>query len=97
MIEVVREGLPVETMNIALPSPMKAFVQEQVAEGGYSSASEYIRKLIREEQERRGRQELERKLLEALESGPATPWTPDDLAELKRRVRKRHPNVQDEA
>ena len=85
-----------ETMNIALPSPMKAYVQEQVTEGGYSSASEYIRKLIRDEQERKGRQELERKLLEALESGPATPWTSEDLAELKRRVKERHPDVQDE-
>jgi antitoxin ParD1/3/4 len=79
-----------ETMNIALPPAMKAFVQDQVAEGGYSSASEYIRKLIREEQERRGRQELEHKLLEALESGPATAWTAEDLAELKRRAKERH-------
>ena len=32
-----------ETMNIALPDSMKHFVQEQVTEGGYSSASEYVR------------------------------------------------------
>ena len=83
-----------ETMNIALPTPMKEFVQEQVAEGGYSSASEYVRKLIRDEQERRGRLDLEHKLLEALESGPASVWTPENLAELKRRVKERHPDVQ---
>lgn len=35
-----------ETMNIALPKPMKVFVQSQVAQRGYSSASEYIRALI---------------------------------------------------
>ncbi len=79
-----------ETMNIALPTALKAFVQEQVTEGGYSSASEYIRKLIREEQERRSRQELEQKLLEALNSGPATAWPAEDLAELKRRVKEQH-------
>ena len=32
-----------ETMNIALPESMKSFVQQRVAEGGYSSASEYVR------------------------------------------------------
>ena len=36
-----------ETMNIALPKPMKVFVQKQVAEGGYSTVSEYLRSLIR--------------------------------------------------
>lgn len=41
------------TMNIALPEPMKQFVYERVSEGGYSSVSEYIRGLIREDQRRR--------------------------------------------
>lgn len=58
-----------ETMNIALPPILKAFVQEQVDQGGYSSASEYIRRLIREDQERKARDRLEAKLLEALDSG----------------------------
>jgi antitoxin ParD1/3/4 len=41
------------TMNIALPDSMKQFVQERVAEDGYSSVSEYIRGLIRADQRRR--------------------------------------------
>ena len=44
-----------DTMNIALPEAMKQFVQEQVAEGGYSSVSEYVRDLIRAAQKRRPR------------------------------------------
>ncbi len=36
-----------ETMNIALPNSLKAFVEAQVTSGGYSSASEYIREGIR--------------------------------------------------
>jgi antitoxin ParD1/3/4 len=84
-----------ETMNIALPPPMKVYVQEQVSAGGYSSASEYIRKLIRDDQERKWREEADRKLLEALESGPATPWSSEDLAQLKQRVRERHPKIKD--
>jgi Arc/MetJ-type ribon-helix-helix transcriptional regulator len=32
-----------ETMNISLPEPLKQFVDHQVAQGGYSTASEYVR------------------------------------------------------
>lgn len=40
------------TMNISLPDALKAFVEEKVAEGGYSTSSEYVRELIRREQDR---------------------------------------------
>jgi len=40
------------TMNISLPDAMKTFVDEQVAQGGYSTSSEYMRELIRKEQDR---------------------------------------------
>ena len=42
-----------DTMNIALPESMKHFVQQRVAEGGYSSVSEYVRELIRRDKQRR--------------------------------------------
>lgn len=58
------------TLNISLPTPLKAFVEEQTAEHGYTSASEYIRELIRAARRRRTRgHELETLLLEGLESG----------------------------
>ncbi len=40
------------TMNISLPDDMKAFVDSQVAERGYGTSSEFLRDLIRKEQER---------------------------------------------
>jgi antitoxin ParD1/3/4 len=40
------------TMNISLPEQLKAFVDEQVARGAYSSTSEYVRELIRRDHER---------------------------------------------
>ena len=41
--------------------------------GGYGTASEYFRELLREEQKRQGRVHVEAKLQEALDSGaPAT-------------------------
>ena len=40
------------TMNISLPEGLKAFVEEQIAERGYGTVSEYVRELIRKDQER---------------------------------------------
>ncbi len=39
-------------MNISLPEPLKAFVDEQVSGGGYGTSSEYVRELIRRDQDR---------------------------------------------
>ncbi|MFM9886750.1 MAG: type II toxin-antitoxin system ParD family antitoxin [Burkholderiales bacterium] len=40
------------TMNISLPDALKAFVDEQIAERGYGTSSEYVRELIRKDQDR---------------------------------------------
>jgi putative addiction module CopG family antidote len=53
-----------ETMNIALPEAMKHFVQDRVSEGGYSSVSEYVRKLIRADQKRKVEERIDGLLLE---------------------------------
>jgi antitoxin ParD1/3/4 len=58
------------TMNISLPDALKTFVDEQVAERGYGTSSEYVRELLRRE---RDRAELRRTLLEAAASAPGAP------------------------
>jgi len=40
------------TMNISLPDPLRDFVEERVAEGGYGTSSEYVRELIRRDKDR---------------------------------------------
>ncbi|MEJ2205891.1 MAG: type II toxin-antitoxin system ParD family antitoxin [Gemmatimonadota bacterium] len=40
------------TMNISLPDALRDFVEQQVEERHYSTSSEYVRELIRREQER---------------------------------------------
>ncbi len=40
------------TMNISLPDALKSFVDEQVSQRGFSTSSEYMRELIRKDQER---------------------------------------------
>jgi antitoxin ParD1/3/4 len=56
------------TMNISLPETLKAFIDDQVATRGYASASEYLRELIRHEQDRLRFRDL---IAEGLGSGPA--------------------------
>ena len=40
------------TMNISLPDTLKSFVDEQVKQGCYGTSSEYVRELIRKDQDR---------------------------------------------
>lgn len=40
------------TMNISLPEGLRNFVDKRVAESHYSSSSEYVRELIRQDQDR---------------------------------------------
>ena len=65
------------SMNISLPEIMKAFVDEQVQSGGYGTASEYIRELVRRDQKERAEARLEALLLESLDSGENIPVTPE--------------------
>ncbi len=46
------------TMNISLPDSMKLFVDQQVSQRGYGTSSEYLRELIRKDQERTGLKSL---------------------------------------
>ena len=57
-----------QTMNISLPDPLKEFVDHQIAEGRYSSVSEYMRELIRDDERRKAERRIETLLLEGLES-----------------------------
>ncbi len=40
------------TMNISLPDSLKSFVDDQVARRGYGTSGEYVRELIRKDQDR---------------------------------------------
>ncbi len=53
------------TMNISLPDTLKSFVDSQVSEGDYGSSSEYMRNLLRKEQDR---VRLRRLLMDGMES-----------------------------
>jgi len=73
------------TMNISLPDSLKAFVEEQVAEKGYGTSSEYVRELIRREQDR---QHLRNLLLDGAQSPPARPADAAYFDALRDRIRR---------
>ncbi len=76
------------SLNISLPESMREFVEAQVASGGYGTASEYIRDLIRHEQKRRAEAKLEALLLEGL-NGPARELTDEDWEAIREEGMKR--------
>jgi antitoxin ParD1/3/4 len=78
------------TLNISLPDSMRTFIEQRVAQDGYSTASEYIRQLVREAQKLAAQKRLETLLMEGLESGPSREMTAEDWEELRRRVWERH-------
>jgi antitoxin ParD1/3/4 len=74
------------TMNISLPETLKSFVDEQVSGRGYGTSSEYVRELIRKDQDR---QKLRGLLLEGAASPPTQPADDGYLDRLRDRVRAR--------
>lgn len=72
------------SLNVSLPEPMKAFIEEEVKRGGYSTPSEFVRELVREAQKRRARDEA--RVFEALLSDQALD-TPD-LERARQTLRK---------
>ncbi|MEO8921762.1 MAG: type II toxin-antitoxin system ParD family antitoxin [Caldimonas sp.] len=72
-----------QSMNISLPDPLKQFVDGQIAQGRYSSVSEYVRELIRADEKRKAEEQLEARLLEGL-NGPETELAAADWRDIRK-------------
>ena len=72
-------------MNVSLPQALKSFVDEQVNARGYGTSSEYVRELIRKDQDR---QRLRALLLAGAASAPAEPADAAFFQRLRLRVRQ---------
>ena len=58
------------TMNVSLPDTMKAWVEKQADGGRYGNASDYVRDLIRKDQDRQAAiGALQAAITEGVESG----------------------------
>ncbi len=81
--------IAMKSMNISLPESMRTYVEEQVASGGYGSASEYFRELVRLDKKRKATERVEAMLLEGLNSGNATSMTDEDWEDVRQAVREK--------
>ena len=77
-----------QTMNISLPDQLKEFVDNQVGSGRYSSVSEYVRELIRDDEKRKTQDKLEALLMEGIRSGDPTEMTRQDWDDIRREALK---------
>lgn len=57
------------TLTISLPESLRDFIDQQVKTRGYGNTSEYLRNLVRHDQEQQAQRKLEALLLEGIESG----------------------------
>jgi antitoxin ParD1/3/4 len=83
-----KERSVMESLNVAVPETLQEFVQTRVAEGGYGSASEYIRELIRADQKQQVRVILEAEVVKGARSGPSVPMNEEDWEEIRNEVRQ---------
>ena len=70
------------SMNVSLPEDLKEYVEAQT-ERGYSTPSEYVRELIRNDQTLRAKEKLDALLLEGLNSGDSIPVDAAFWSDLK--------------
>lgn len=73
------------TMNVSLPDDMKNWVEDQTQTGRYSNASDYVRDLIRKDQDRVEKiAQMQMAINEGLESGISKKSMNDVLKQARR-------------
>jgi len=75
------------TMNVSLPDLMKAWVEDQIKTGHFSNASDYVRDLIRRDQEYQDRREV---LIKALIVGENSGESERTIEDIWQGVKTRH-------
>jgi antitoxin ParD1/3/4 len=82
-----QEAPTMATMNVSLPDLMKEWVENQIKTGHYSNASDYVRDLIRRDQEYHDRRET---LIKALITGENSGVSDRSLEDIWQGVKARH-------
>ena len=76
------------TMNISLPDPMKNWIEEYLKDGTFSNSSDYLRYLIRKDQERTfAIKMLQQEIEKGIQSGKPEPF---DLATFKDKMKEKY-------
>ncbi len=73
-------------MSFALPEALRSYVDQRVRSGQYGNTSEYLRELIRRDQEEQAKKRLRELIEEGLGSGRGRTLTRRVAVELKERA-----------
>lgn len=74
------------SLHVSLPEELKEFVRQEVAAGGYSTPSDFVRTVLRERRAKKLRERLDEALLASLET-PAEEVTPEYLTSLRQEAK----------
>ena len=69
--------------TIILPDEIKTVIDAEVREHGFADAADYLTTLIRQDQKRRAKYELEQYILEGIDSGNYVEMTAETWRELR--------------
>jgi antitoxin ParD1/3/4 len=72
----------ITSLHVSLPEDLKEFVRQEVAAGGYSTPSDFVRTILREKRTQKLRGQIDAALLASFET-PAEEVTPEYLASLR--------------
>ena len=75
-------------MSFALPESMRSYIDERVRGGEYGNTSEYLRDLIRRDQQAEEARRFRMLIVDGLESGEGRPLTSEVVDELRARARR---------
>lgn len=74
-------------VNLSLPPELKKWIDQQVKDGGYANAAEYLRDMLRRTRERQARRQVDAMLIEAVGSGVNTVMDDADWASIRKAAR----------
>jgi antitoxin ParD1/3/4 len=68
---------------IILPDEIQSVIDAEVREHGFADAADYLATLVRQDQKRRAKDELEQYILEGIDSGDYVEMTAETWRELR--------------
>ena len=81
-------------LNITIPSSLDAWIEREVARGGFGTPSEYIRHLLRKAQVEWTAESIDAANIQGEKSGRAVAMTARDWEAIKKRARARSARIQ---
>jgi antitoxin ParD1/3/4 len=86
----MKHEVDLTTLNVSLPRAQRLFVEAEAARSGCTTTSEYVRRLIHDAQRRAAQEDLERKLVDGLESGEPLEISKEYWEKKRRELVARH-------